>query len=75
MSVVTRDGTRLSGLRVTEDAFTLQLRDATGRPHSLRKQALTLIDRRFGESIMPAVAGSLLPSELDDLVAYLSRLR
>lgn len=73
--IVTGDGHEVEGYRVNEDAFTIQVRDATGRYHSFRKGKLRKIEKRFGDSLMPAYGDILTESELASLVAYLATLR
>ncbi|WP_414661042.1 c-type cytochrome [Horticoccus sp. 23ND18S-11] len=72
---VTRDGRTLAGVRVNEDAFSLQLREASGRIHSVFKGELTALHKDRGVSPMPAYSGIFTPEELDDMVAYLASLR
>jgi mono/diheme cytochrome c family protein len=72
---VKKDGTAVSGHRVNEDTFTIQLRDATGALHSLRKSELVTLEKQAGKSSMPAYGGVLTEGEIDDLVAYLAGLR
>lgn len=71
--VATDQGRAISGLRINEDAFSIQVRDGVGRVHSFKKSDLTQIERHFDRSLMPGY--SLPDTELDDLVAYLSSLR
>jgi putative heme-binding domain-containing protein len=73
--VAARDGRVVQGLRVNEDSFTIQLRDADNRLHSFDKSELAETRREPETSVMPAYAKTLSGSELDDLVAYLSGLR
>lgn len=73
--VVASSGRGVRGIRVNEDAFTIQVRDADGRVHSLRKRNLRVLDRRFGESLMPSYRGTFTADELEDVVAYLASLR
>lgn len=73
--VVTRDGREVRGMRINEDTFTIQLRDAGNRFHSFRKNDLRQIEKETGKSLMPSFKDRLSASELDDLVAYLSSLR
>jgi cytochrome c oxidase cbb3-type subunit 3 len=75
VSVTTRDGTTVRGIRANEDTFTIQLRDAAGRFHSFRKSDLTQLKKEFHTSLMPSYDATLTPTELDDLVAYLAGLR
>ena len=73
--IVTRQGREVRGIRVNEDAFTIQVRDAAGKFYSLRKSDLELLDKQAGKSIMPSFASRLTAPELTDLVAYLVSLR
>jgi cytochrome c oxidase cbb3-type subunit 3 len=74
VSVVTREGKKVQGLRVNEDTFTIQIVEPSGRFVSFRKEALAKLDKRAGESPMPSYK-VLSETELRDLVAYLSSLR
>jgi putative heme-binding domain-containing protein len=69
-----RDGREVSGRRLNEDSFTIQLRDSREGLHSLRKSDLAELRKEFGKSEMPSYE-SLSSSEIDDLIAYLSSLR
>ncbi len=69
----TAAGRQVSGIRVNENTFSIQIRDAGGRFHSLRKSDLKDLDRD-AKSSMPSYK-TLSPAELDDLVAYLYSLR
>jgi cytochrome c oxidase cbb3-type subunit 3 len=73
--IVTRQGHEIRGIRVNEDAFTIQVRDAAGTFYSLRKSDLGLLDKQAGQSLMPSFAPRLTAPELTDLVAYLVSLR
>jgi putative heme-binding domain-containing protein len=73
--VVTADGTELSGERINEDTFTIQIRDAQGRLYSFDKSTLRSLDKEFGRSLMPSYASQLSAVELDDVIAYLAGLR
>jgi putative heme-binding domain-containing protein len=75
VSVVTRDGQRVRGVRLNEDSFTIQLRDSSNVFHSFRKLDLSELKKEFGASLMPGYRESLTASEIDDLVAYLAGLR
>jgi len=71
---VTRDGKVLTGRRMNEDTYTVQLIDTSERLLSLVKADL----REFTvlkTSAMPSYKGRLTPGELDDLVAYLRTLK
>jgi putative heme-binding domain-containing protein len=71
--VVTRDGREVRGLRVNEDSFTIQVRDAS-QLYSFRKADLQTLDKQIGQSLMPEYKSKITGSDLDDLVAYLSGL-
>jgi cytochrome c oxidase cbb3-type subunit 3 len=73
--IITRQGREVRGIRVNEDAFTIQVRDTAGRFYSLRKSDLELVDKQSGKSVMPSFASRLTAPELTDLVAYLVSLR
>lgn len=73
-NVVTKDGRKITGLRVNEDSFTLQLRDVAGHYYSFDKSDLQAVETQPGKSIMPSYT-NLAATELDDLVAYLSSLK
>jgi cytochrome c oxidase cbb3-type subunit 3 len=73
--VVTRAGQSIRGVRVDEDAFSIQLRDDSDRIHSFRKDELIELAKEWGKTPMPAYRSILTDTELGDLVAYLSSLR
>ena len=73
--IVTRDGREVRGVRLNEDAVTIQVRDTANRFHSFRKDDVKSIERETGTSLMPSYQGRISAAELDDLVAYLSSLR
>lgn len=72
--LVTRDGRRITGVRLGEDTFTIQVRDPEGL-HSFVKQDLKEYQKDPGKSPMPAYGNTFSASELDDVVAYLVSLR
>lgn len=73
--LTTRDGQELAGVRVNEDTFSIQIRDAAGAVHSFFKTELAELHKDFGKSPMPTYASAFNKNELDDLVAYLMSLR
>jgi putative heme-binding domain-containing protein len=73
--VVTRAGQSIRGVRVDEDAFSIQLRDGSDRIYSFRKDELRELAREWGKTPMPAYGGMLNDTELDSVVAYLWLLR
>ena len=72
--LVTRDGHEVRGVRVNEDSFTIQVKDAGNQLYSFRKADLQQLDKQIGQSLMPEYKSKFAGSDLDDLVAYLSGL-
>jgi len=72
--VVTRDGRQVRGLRMNEDSFTIQVRDASNQFYSFRKAELQSLEKEMGKSLMPDYKARISGADLDDLVAYLSHL-
>jgi len=70
-----RAGDDVEGVRLNEDAFTIQIRDRAGRLHSLRKSELSALRPDPSTSLMPAYKDVLTAAELNDLVSYLMTLR
>ncbi len=70
---VTKDGRAVSGRRLNEDTFTVQLLDEQGKLVSLVKSELReyTVTRNFP---LPAAKTSLTPAERADLAAYLTTL-
>ena len=75
VSATMRDGKTIRGERITEDTFTIQIRDSAGRLHSLRKAELAKFDKLPHQSLMPSYESRFTAAELDDVVAYLATLR
>jgi putative heme-binding domain-containing protein len=75
VTATTRDDRQARGVRLSEDTFTIQLRDAAGIFHSFRKAELKELKKEFGLSAMPNYKEKLTAAELDHLTAYLVSLR
>jgi putative heme-binding domain-containing protein len=73
VEIVTRDARTILGVRVNEDAFTIQVREQSGALHSFRKSEVRSIRKEFGASYMPSYK-ELRSADLDDLIAYLASL-
>ena len=73
--VVTKDGRRITGVRINEDTFSIQLRDSSDRIHSFLKSELTELNKDWGRSPMPSYRDVFSKEELDDIVAFLTSLR
>ncbi len=71
VSVVTGDGTKLSGVVLNEDQYTLQMLDTREQLHLFEKDKLRSFEKRR-ESAMPVYdQKTLSDKDLQDLVAYL----
>ncbi len=69
------DGREVRGIRVNEDVFWIQVRDAGGNVHVLEKAKLAKVERQVDASLMPSYATRIAGGDLDDLIAYLTSLR
>ncbi len=72
--LVTHDGRTVTGIRLNEDDYSIQIRDTEGNPRSFLKHELREI-RRDQPSLMPGYAGILSRGQVEDLVAYLASLK
>jgi putative heme-binding domain-containing protein len=71
VSVVTADGTKLSGVVLNQDQFTLQMLDTREQLHVFEKDKLRSFETRR-ESAMPVYDEKMLSDkDLQDLLAYL----
>jgi putative heme-binding domain-containing protein len=75
VELATRDGGRITGVRLNEDAFSIQIRDLSGHFRSFWKSELAELNKQRGKSPMPSYQGLLTAAELDDVIAYLDSLR
>ena len=68
------DGKPITGLRLNEDTFSVQLIDGSGSLVSVHKADLAEfeVDRTSG---MPSFEGKIQGEDLDNLIAYLASLR
>jgi cytochrome c oxidase cbb3-type subunit III len=73
VTVVTRGGKRISGVRLNEDTFSVQLRDASQKIHMFQKDELREVIHEKN-SWMPSYS-SLNQKDLMNLLAYLDSLR
>jgi len=74
ITVLTEQGEQISGLRLNEDDYSLQLRDTAANLRSIPKSSLQDLRREL-RSLMPSYAAVLSGPEIDDLVAYLRSLQ
>jgi putative heme-binding domain-containing protein len=75
VAVAAKHGQNVTGVRVNEDSFSIQIRDDSGRSHSFWKHEIAKIDKQRGKSPMPSYKGQLSEEELTDLVAHLVSLK
>ena len=73
VTVVTNDGKRIRGVRVNEDTFTVQLRDASQQFRMFQKDKAKEVVHET-KSLMPSYQ-SMDPTDLQNLLAYLDSLR
>jgi len=73
-TVVTRDGSKIRGIVLNEDDYSLQLRDTREELRSFLKSDLKDVQREK-ESLMPSYKSALSGTEVNDLVAYMNSLR
>jgi cytochrome c oxidase cbb3-type subunit 3 len=73
VTVVTKDGKRVTGLRVNEDTFSVQLRDASQNFRMFQKDEVQQVIAET-KSLMPAYK-SLSADDFQNLLAYLNTLR
>ena len=69
-----RAASKVTGRRLNEDTFSVQVLDSTGRLRSLMKSDLSSYDINK-KSGMPPYEDVLSNEEVDDIVAYLTTLR
>jgi len=72
---VEKDGHTVEGTRVSEDSFTIDLKDAHGKILGFWKPDLRSLEVEPGKSLMPSFKATLSAAQMDDLVAYLMSLR
>ena len=75
VTAVPNVGAAITGMRLSEDTFTLSLRDFAGSNHAFLKSALREIRKEPKKSSMPSFRGKLSADELQDLIAYLASLK
>ena len=75
VKATTSSGEAIEGIRANEDTFTIQIKEPSGKFHSLRKDELKELHKLRGETPMPSFEGILSASDTQDLVAYLASQR
>ena len=69
-----KDGKVVTGRRLNEDTYSVQILDDNGRLVTLLKADLKDL-QVLTTSLMPSVRGKLNPDEVSDLIAYLISLK
>jgi cytochrome c oxidase cbb3-type subunit III len=75
VTVVPINGPSVSGMRVNEDSFSIQVRDDAGGSRSFWRNEIREVKKMRGESPMPSYKGQLSDEEITDVVAYLASLK
>ncbi|MGI8989893.1 MAG: c-type cytochrome [Bryobacteraceae bacterium] len=70
----TRDGLAVSGIRLNEDSWSIQVRDFNDKIHSFWKDDLAEL-KVARRTIMPSYLAQLDKREIEDIVAYLATLK
>ena len=73
MRITHQDGTRVEGIRMDEDTYSVRILDFDENLWSFLKSDLRELER-IETSTMPGVGGTFTDGELDDVVAYLYSL-
>ena len=75
VELTTKAQKRVTGIRVDEDTFTIQVRDLSDGLHSFWKSELAALRKDGERTPMPSFKGTFTDSELQDVIAYLVSLR
>ena len=75
VTLVTRDGQRIRGVKKNEDVFSIQIMDLRERIQGFAKASLQEVVYETDSLMPPFGPGRLNDSDLSDLVGYLSGLR
>jgi len=68
-----QNGKTITGVRLNEDTFTLQMKDADNHFFSFRKSEVRDFQRRKEASLMPSFSNTLSATEIEDIIAYLMK--
>ena len=71
IKIITNDGTSITGLRINEDTYTIQIKDAANNYYSFNKDELKSIEKQYGQSLMPSFKNKLSDKQIENLVAFL----
>jgi len=71
LKITTLNGQQITGLRLNEDTYTIQLKDAANNYYSFNKADLKSVEKLYGTSLMPSFKKILNDQQIDNLVAFL----
>jgi cytochrome c oxidase cbb3-type subunit 3 len=74
LRALTKNGREITGMRVNDDTFSVQLREGNGEIVSLRKLDLRTLEELPAKSFMPNYKDTLSDTQVNDLVGYLASL-
>lgn len=74
VAVATRRGEEITGVRLNEDDYSIQIRDTHDNLRSFLKRDVQEVKKQ-SQSLMPSYRAMLPAGDIDNLVAYLSSLR
>ena len=74
VKVITADGKEITGLRINEDTYTIQMKDAANNYYSFNKNELKLVEKQYNTSLMPSFKQALTNKQIENLVAFLYKL-
>jgi cytochrome c oxidase cbb3-type subunit 3 len=72
--VVLKEDRSITGIRINEDTFSIQIRDLSNQVQSFWKTDLVTLEKEPKRSLMPGYRGILNAEEVENLVAYLQSL-
>jgi cytochrome c oxidase cbb3-type subunit III len=73
--VVTLNGKEINGIRINEDTYSIQLKDDNNKYYSFDKDQLKILEKKYGQSLMPSFKNALTADQIENLVAYLHNLQ
>lgn len=71
IKIIANDGKEITGLRINEDTYTIQLKDAANNYYSFNKDEVKSVEKQYGQSLMPSFKDKLSDKEIENLVAFL----
>ena len=75
VELTTKAKKRVSGIRLYEDTYTIQVRDLSDGLHSFFKSELAALNKDTARTPMPSFKATFSDSEMQDVIAYLVSLR